>query len=571
MIIFQCVRWKNFLSTGNNFTEINFLKSQNTLIIGNNGAGKSTILDALCFGLFGRPFRKINKPQLLNSINQQHCVVEIEFSIGKKQYKIIRGIKPNMFEVYCNGVMVDQDAKAKDYQEHLEKFILKLNYKSFTQVVILGSASFVPFMQLSPADRRTIIEDLLDIGIFSSMNTIVKEKMAIIKDTSGKNKYAMDLASEKIKMQQSAIEEHKKHNDAEIEKKQKEINESQEQITKLNGDIELIQKHINLLNNKISDKIPTEKKSSKLVQLESKLETKLRKLEKEEKFYEENHDCPTCKQGIAEAFRHNQLSGINQTKGEIGVAVKDIEIKIQETNDRIEEIQKIVKHIQAHNNEIVKHTSTISAVNTYIGKLNLEIKNLSTHKDSLEDENEKLKELKGELSVLLRQMEELSIEKQYYEFAGTLLKDTGIKTKIIRQYLPIMNKLINKYLTAMDFFVNFNINDSFEESIKSRHRDEFSYANFSEGEKMRIDLALLFTWRQIAKLKNSTNTNLLILDEVFDSSLDGVGTEEFLKLIHEMGSDTNVFVISHKGDQLFDKFRSVIKFEKKNNFSQVAK
>jgi DNA repair exonuclease SbcCD ATPase subunit len=571
MITFQCVRWKNFLSTGNSFTEINFLKSPNTLIIGNNGAGKSTILDALCFALFGKPFRKINKPQLLNSINQQQCVVEVEFLVGKKQYKVIRGIKPNIFEVYCDGVMVDQDAKAKDYQEHLEKFILKINYKSFTQVVILGSASFVPFMQLSPADRRAIIEDLLDIQIFSSMNGIVKEKMVSIKDTSGKYKYAMDLASEKIKMQQGAIEEHKKHNNAEIEKKQKEIEESQVQITKLNSDIELIQKHINSLNTKISDKLLIEKKSSKLVQLESKLETKLRKLEKEEKFYEENHDCPTCKQSIDDTFRRNQLGGINQTKGEVGVAVKDIETKIQETNQRIEEIQKIVKHIQAHNNEIVKHTSTISAVNIYIGKLNLEVKNLSTHKDSLEDENEKLKELKGDLSVLLRQMEELSLEKQYYEFAGNLLKDTGIKTKIIRQYLPIMNKLINKYLTAMDFFVNFNINENFEETIKSRHRDEFSYANFSEGEKMRIDLALLFTWRQIAKLKNSTNTNLLILDEVFDSSLDGVGTEEFLKLIHEMGTDTNVFVISHKGDQLFDKFRSVIKFEKHNNFSRIAK
>lgn len=571
MITFQCVRWKNFLSTGNSFTEINFLKSSSTLIIGNNGAGKSTILDALCFALFGKPFRKINKPQLLNSINQQQGVVEVEFLVGKKQYKVVRGIKPNVFEVYCDGVMVDQDAKAKDYQDHLEKFILKINYKSFTQVVILGSASFVPFMQLSPADRRAIIEDLLDIQIFSSMNMIVKEKMVAIKDTSGKNKYAMDLTSEKIKMQQSSIEEHKKHSDAEIKKKQKEIENSESQVNKLTADIKLIQKHIDVLNNKISDKLTTEKKSSKLIQLESKLETKLRKLEKEEKFYEENHDCPTCKQSIDDTFRHNQLSGINKTKGEVGVAVKDIENKIEETNQRIEEIQKIVKHIQAHNNEIVKHTSTISAVNSYIGKLNLEIQNLSTHKDSLEDENEKLKELKRELSMLLRQMEELSLEKQYYEFAGNLLKDTGIKTKIIRQYLPIMNKLINKYLTAMDFFVNFNINENFEETIKSRYRDEFSYANFSEGEKMRIDLALLFTWRQIAKLKNSTNTNLLILDEVFDSSLDGVGTEEFLKLIHEMGTDTNVFVISHKGDQLFDKFRSVIKFEKHNNFSRIAK
>jgi DNA repair exonuclease SbcCD ATPase subunit len=571
MIKFEKVRWKNFLSTGANFTEINLTKSPNTLIIGNNGAGKSTILDALCFGLFGKPFRKINKPQLLNSINQADCVVEIEFTIGKKQYKVIRGIKPNTFEVYCNGVLVDQDAKAKDYQEHLEKFILKLNYKSFTQVVILGSASFVPFMQLSPADRRAIIEDLLDIQIFSSMNTIVKEKMSSIKDESTKNKHQMDLTSERINFQKQNIEEHKKHNDAEIEKKLKEVSESEEQVKKLTKDIELIQKHIDVLNSKINDKLAMEKKSSKLLQYEAKLESRMKKLEKEKTFYEENDNCPTCKQGIEKEFKAEQVSSLDKTKGEVATALSDIHEQITTTSNRIEEIQKILKHITAHNNEVVKHNSTITAVNSFIYKLHGEINDLSNRKDNLEEENAKLKELREELKVLIEKQEQLSVDKQYYEFAGSLLKDTGIKTKIIRQYLPIMNKLINKYLTAMDFFVNFNINESFEETIKSRHRDEFSYANFSEGEKMRIDLALLFTWRQIAKLKNSTNTNLLILDEVFDSSLDGVGTEEFLKLIHEMGTDTNVFVISHKGDQLFDKFRSIIKFEKKNNFSQVAK
>jgi DNA repair exonuclease SbcCD ATPase subunit len=571
MIVFEKVRWKNFLSTGLNFTEIDLTKSPNTLIIGNNGAGKSTILDALCFGLFGKPFRKINKPQLPNSINQADCVVEIEFSIGKKQYKVVRGIKPNTFEVYCNGILVDQDAKAKDYQEHLEKFILKLNYKSFTQVVILGSASFVPFMQLSPADRRAIIEDLLDIQIFSSMNGVVKEKMAVIKDTSTKNKYEMDLTSEKINFQKQSIEEHRKHNDAEIEKKQKDITDSEEQVKKLNKDIVLIQKHIDVLNSKISDQMAMQKKSGKLVQLESKLESRLKKIEKEVGFYHDNSDCPTCKQGIEQEFREQQITTLNNTKVEVNDALTGIAKQIAETSDRIDAIQKIIQHIQSHNNEIVKHNSTITAVNNFIGKLQSEINELSNRKDNLEEENAKLKELRAELAALVAKQETLANEKQYYEFAGNLLKDTGIKTKIIRQYLPIMNKLINKYLTAMDFFVNFNINESFEETIKSRHRDEFSYANFSEGEKMRIDLALLFTWRQIAKLKNSTNTNLLILDEVFDSSLDGVGTEEFLKLIHEMGNDTNIFVISHKGDQLFDKFRSIIKFEKKNNFSQVAK
>ena len=570
MVIFQKLRWKNILSTGNSFTELNLTKSPNTLVIGNNGAGKSTMLDALCFGLFGKPFRKINKPNLLNSINQQQGVVEIEFAIGKKQYKVIRGIKPNLFEVYCNGKLVDQDAKAKDYQDHLEKFILKINYKSFTQVVILGSASFVPFMQLSPSDRRAIIEDLLDIGIFSSMNGIVKERLSVNKTESLKTKYDLDLTAEKIKFQKEAIEESKKHNDAEIEKKKKEVNESIDQNFTLQKDIELIQKHIDVLNKKISDKLSIEKKLNQCIQLESKLESRLKKLDKEYKFYEENHDCPTCKQSIADAFRHSQLSGIDKTKGEIGVGLKDIEIKIQKANERIEEIQTIVKHIHEHNNEIVKHNSTISAINTYVTKLQREIETLSEQKNTLVDDNTKLKELKTELTSLIAKQQSLADEKQYLDYAGNLLKDTGIKTRIIKQYLPIMNKLINKYLAAMDFFVNFNIDENFEETIKSRHRDDFSYANFSEGEKMRIDLALLSTWRQIAKMKNSTNTNLLILDEVFDSSLDTVGTDEFLKLLRDMDKDTNVFVISHKGDQLFDKFRSVIRFQKKNNFSEIV-
>jgi len=569
MIKFQNIRWKNLLSTGNTFTEIKLDKSTNTLIIGNNGAGKSTILDALCFGLFGKPFRKINKPNLINSINNSDAVVEIEFSIGKKRYKVIRGIKPNTFEIFCNGVMLNQDAKAKDYQDFLEKSILKFNYKSFTQIVILGSASFVPFMQLSPADRRTIIEELLDIQIFTSMNGLIKERMSGIKEESSKNKYSMELVSEKIKMQKQNIEENKKHNDEEIQRKQQEIEESEKQVSSLNKDIVLIQKHIESLNNKINDKLSIEKKSSKLIQMESKLGSRLKKLEREKEFYEENHDCPTCKQGIAEEFRHSQLNGINQTKGEVGVAIVDIEKQIKATNKRIEEIQKIAKHIQEHNNEVLKHNSTISAINTFIGKLNKEITELGTKKQNLTEENDKLKELKSELTSLIKVQEDLAVEKHYHEYAAALLKDNGIKTKIIKQYLPIINKLVNKYLKAMDFFVNFNLNENFEETIKSRHRDEFSYSNFSEGEKMRIDLALLFTWRQVAKMKNSTNTNLLILDEVFDSSLDSVGTDEFLKLIHEMGTETNIFVISHKGDQLFDKFRSIIKFKKVNNFSQV--
>ena len=571
MIVFQSVRWKNFLSTGQNFTEIDFQRSTNTLIIGNNGAGKSTILDALCFGLFGKPFRKINKPQLVNSINNQATVVEIEFLIGKKEYKVIRGIKPNTFEVWCNGLMVDQDAKAKDYQEHLEKFILKLNFKSFTQVVILGSASFVPFMQLNPADRRAIIEDLLDIGIFSSMNGVVKEKMAIIKDGYTKTKHSMDLTAERIKFQKQSIEEHKTRSEEEITKKRKEISDSVDQVFTLQRDISLIQKHIDVLQKKIEDKLFVEKKSKKLLQLESKIENNIKKNEKDIAFYEEHDNCPTCQQYIEGDFKQQQVEERKSKVTTQRQGLEEISTQIAQANQRIEQIHDIIKHISGHTNEIIKHNSTISAIHAFIDKLQREVDTLSTQKASLENENEKLKELREELAELLNKQEELSNEKQYLEFASSLLKDTGIKTKIIKQYLPIMNKLINKYLTAMDFFVNFNINENFEETIKSRHRDEFGYANFSEGEKMRIDLALLFTWRQIAKMKNSTNTNLLILDEVFDSSLDGVGTEEFLKLIHDMGPDTNVFVISHKGDQLFDKFRSIIKFEKKNNFSQVAK
>lgn len=571
MILFEKIRWKNMLSTGNTFTEIDFMRSNNTLIIGHNGAGKSTILDALCFVLFGKPFRKINKPQLLNSINQQNCVVEIEFKIGKKDYKVIRGIKPNVFEIYCDGVLLNQDAKNIDYQEHLEKQILKLNYKSFTQVVILGSASFVPFMQLSPGDRRNIIEDLLDIKIFSSMNTVVKEKLSEIKDENAKVKYAISLTEEKIELQKQNIEENKKHNEAEIQKKQDELTENQKQFDKLSKDIKLIEKHIDILQKSIEDQSTAESKNKKLLQLEAKVESNIKKVKKDIEFYEQNDSCPTCKQGIDSEFKGNQIT---ERKNKISVQEKgleEIKKEVSKFNDRLTKISQVIKHCNAHHNEIVSHTSTMSAITKYMVKLQKEIQELSTKKNNLSDVNDKLLNLKSELFEHNQQAEKLSIDKHYYDFATTLLKDTGIKTRIIKQYLPIMNKLINKYLSAMDFFVNFNINENFEETIKSRHRDEFSYANFSEGEKMRIDLALLFTWRQIAKLKNSTNTNLLILDEVFDSSLDTVGTEEFLKLIHEMGNDTNVFVISHKGDQLFDKFRSVIKFEKKNNFSRIAK
>jgi DNA repair exonuclease SbcCD ATPase subunit len=571
MIIFQKVRWKNFLSTGNSFTEIDLTRSTNTLIVGHNGAGKSTMLDALTFGLFGKPFRKINKPQLMNTINNSDCVVEIEFKIGKKQYRVVRSIKPNAFEIYCDAVLVNQDAKAKDYQEHLEKFILKLNYKSFTQVVILGSASFVPFMQLSPADRRAIIEDLLDIQIFSSMNAIVKNKISTIKDEQKTVDYTVKLTTEKINLQKQNLEENKKNHLVEINKKVKEVTDNDTYLNKVAKDIVLIQKHIEQLTDKISDKTTVASRSTKLITLQSKFEDNVRKLNKEISFYENNDNCPTCQQAIATETKDSQVTGKQLKITEITTATTKLEQELQNVYGRLEEIEGVQKHINAHNSEIVKLNTQVSSINTYNAKLLKEIAELRTRTVSTENDDEKLKVLNAELQEAETLAEKLSLDKQYHEFAATLLRDTGIKTKIIKQYLPVMNKLINKYLTSMDFFVNFNLNESFEETIKSRHRDEFSYASFSEGEKMRIDLALLFTWRQIAKMKNSVNTNLLVLDEVFDSSLDGVGTEEFLKLLNSLDNNTNVFVISHKGDQLFDKFRSVIKFQKTNNFSQVVK
>lgn len=569
MILFKTIRWKNILSTGNVFTEINLTKSTNTLIVGSNGAGKSTILDALCFGLFGKPFRKINKPSLLNSINQRDGIVEIEFSIGTKQYKVVRGLKPNIFEIYCDGILLNQDSSVRDYQEHLEKNIIKINFKSFTQVVILGSASFVPFMQLSPADRRAIIEDLLDIQIFSSMNVLVKEKMTLIKENLTKVKYDIELTKEKIELQKHNIEEHKSHSNKEIEKKNEEIQTSQNQIESLTKDIQGIQKHIDILQSKIADKSLVEGKSKKLVQLEAKLESNIQKIKKEIEFYESNDQCPTCKQEIEESFKQKCILEKQEKQETQRTGLTDIGKQIESVNTRIEEINKLIKHISEHNSEIIKHNSTISAITKYISKTQKDIQDLTNRKDNLEEENSKLKELNESLLTLNQEYETILNDRQYYEYASSLLKDTGIKTKIIKQYLPIMNKLINKYLASMDFFVNFNINENFEETIKSRFRDEFTYANFSEGEKQKIDLALLLTWRQVAKLKNSMNTNLLILDEIFDSSLDTVSVDLLMDILKDLTTDTNLFVISHKGDQLFDKFRSVIRFEKKNNFSQV--
>lgn len=571
MIIFEKIRYKNFLSTGNAFTEIELNKTKNTCMIGVNGAGKSTILDALTFVLFGKSYRKINKPQLINSINTSNCVVEIEFTIGKKKYKIIRGLKPSIFEIYCDGNLINQDASSKDYQEVLEKGILKLNYKSFTQIVILGSSSFVPFMQLSAADRRSIIEELLDIQIFSSMNVLVKQKLSSFKEATTKLKYEMELTAEKIKLQKQNIDDHKKHNDDEIEKKQSDIVEAQKEIDRLTNDIDLIQKHMAVLQTKITAKDSIKTKTTKLVQIEAKLESSNKKLKKDIEFFQNHDNCPTCRQTIDEAFKETQITQKKEKLNEIQTANQKLTEEIESLNNKMEKIAEISKHIVNHNSEVVSHLSVIKSTNDYISKVQKEISALMTKKDGLEADNGKLNELKAQLTDQIKEQERLSKEKHYYDYAATLLKDTGIKTKIVKQYLPIMNKLINKYLSAMDFFVNFNINENFEETIKSRHRDDFSYDSFSEGEKQKIDIALLLTWRQIAKIKNSTNTNLLIMDEIFDASLDSKSVDLLMSLLKQLPENTNVFVISHKGDALFDKFESIIKFQKKNNFSEVIK
>lgn len=572
MINFETVRWKNILSTGNTFTEIQLNRSNNTLIVGHNGAGKSTILDALCFGLFGKPFRKVNKPNLLNSINNKNGVVEIEFSIGSKAYKVVRSIKPNTFEIYCDGKMLNQDAAAKDYQELLEKQILKMNFKTFTQVVILGSASFVPFMQLSAPDRRAIIEDLLDIEIFSTMNSVLKEKLSVNKDALTEAKNGISLTQDKIELQLENIQDKKNNNDVEIQEKKDLIVAHKKELGLRNDQIEVLKEEVAQIDAKINGRQGAlSVKVRELEKIESKIDGNIQNLSEQIQFLHDNDDCPTCKQAIDPEFKEKRIEEqeIKRSQQVLGLSKISSEIKLVQTD--LNEVMELSREAVKRTNDITSIRSIQFSIADMIKRLEKEIEALSVKVENNVVDNDKLANLRKVLVETQARYEELLREKQYMDFATTLLKDTGIKTRIIKQYLPIINKLINKYLKAMDFFVNFNIDENFEETIKSRHRDEFSYANFSEGEKMRIDLALLFTWRQIAKMKNSVSTNLLILDEVFDSSLDSGGTDEFLKLIHEMGNDTNIFVISHKGDVLFDKFRSIIKFQKVKNFSQVVK
>jgi len=571
MIFFEKIRWKNFLSTGNDFAEINLNKSSTTLVVGNNGSGKSTLLDALTFALFGKPFRGINKPGLLNSVNEKDCLVEIEFKVGKKSYKILRGIKPSRFEIYCDDQLVNQDASSRDYQEYLEKFILKMNYKSFTQIVVLGSSTFIPFMQLSASDRRAIIEDLLDIQIFSSMNVALKQKLVAIKDAMNDVSHRRDLTKIKIEATNKLIAEIDNTNILQIEKIDRDIANSNNQLINLINECTDLQKKLEQLNESILDEKKTNNKLTKLNNLTIKIEDNVSKAQTAIDFYRKNDNCPTCRQSIEEEFKSQQIELYNKKIEEYNVGLSDLEIEIEKINTRILEIQVIAKNMANVNIEYQKKNATINAIREYVIRLTKDKHSIETNRTIDTAHTDDLKNLEKQLLDLEEEEKKVVNDKHHHEQVAFLLKDTGIKTKIIKQYLPIMNKLINKYLTSMEFYVNFNINENFEEVIKSRHRDEFSYENFSEGEKQKIDLSLLFTWRAIAKMKNSVSTNLLVLDEIFDSSLDSNGTEELLKILNSISMDTNVFVISHKGDILFDKFRSVIKFEKVNNFSRIMK
>jgi DNA repair exonuclease SbcCD ATPase subunit len=570
MIIFRYVRWRNLLSTGNYFTEIKLDNTSNTLVVGENGSGKSTMLDALCFGLFGKPFRSIVKPNLVNSINQKECMVEIEFDTGNKSYKIIRGIKPNVFEIWCNGELINQDAASRDYQEYLEKFVIKLNYKSFTQIAVLGSASFTPFMQLSNTDRRAIIEDLLDIQIFSTMNGIVREKMSNNKDLTISKKHDIDIKQQQHEIKEKHIQQLKQNSDDKIAEYEQDITDNSQFVDVLISESITYNKDIEALQAEVTSRLETEQKVKKFNQLEAQIETNLNKFKKDINFFEHNDNCPTCRQAIDKQFKEEEVGNLNSKVTECTVGLTQLEIKLLEEQNKLNQISEKQKQIQELQIKIATHNTSITEVKKYITRIEKQIKDLDDSKQISDGEEVILKELKEKLEASENELRELIDEKTYYEVASGLLKDTGIKTKIIKQYLPIINKLVNKYLASLDFFVNFNLDESFKETIKSRFRDEFTYNNFSEGEKQRIDMALMLTWRSIAKLKNSSNTNLLILDEIFDSSLDTNGTEELIKILH-MLEDVNLYVISHKGDILQDKFSNVIKFEKIKNFSRIVK
>ena len=569
MIVFRNLKWKNFISTGNVFSEIQLDKSNTTLIIGENGSGKSTMLDALSFALYNKPFRKINKPQLLNSINKKELVVEVEFSIGSISYKIVRGIKPNVFEVYQNDNLLNQNAESKDYQEILETQILKLNHKSFCQVVVLGSASFTPFMQLTAQARREVIEDLLDIQIFSTMNSLLKEDIIENSKALQQAEYNYNLTSEKIRMENLLASKMRDNTAEQIEKIKKEIID-----TDASMEIEIFKvisydKKINGLIDSIQDEAKLRNKNQKFLILEQQLVDKIKKLKADISFFEINDNCPTCKQVIQNDFKCETVDDKTKNIEEVEDGITQLKEELFNLNDEIKQIDSIKKEITNLKIEQASYNNNVNGYKAYIAKLNRNIEELN--KKTVEHvSDDKMNQLENDLENYINEKREYATSKDCLQVASLILKDSGIKSRIIKQYVPVINKLINKYLSAMDFFVQFELDETFNEKIKSRFRDEFSYASFSEGEKMRINLAILFTWRAVAKMRNSASTNILIMDEVMDSSLDVNGTNEFLKILLGLTSDTNTFIISHKTDQLFDKFNQVIKFEKSQNFSRIV-
>ena len=568
MIIFKTISWKNFLSTGNTPNKVNLNENSSTLIVGKNGEGKSTILDALCFVLFNKPFRDINRPQLVNSINQKNCLVEIEFDIGPVNYKIIRGIKPAVFEIWQNGELINQDAAAKDYQKVLEQQILKLNYKTFTQVVILGSASFVPFMQLPTGQRREVIEDILDIKIFSTMNQILKEKMIGTKEQLQSIETEIRILAEKAKAQQTVLKALQNSQQQNIQAINAKIEGIKVQMAAHNQKIESLREEFSKVSAEMPDETELSTNLGKVQKAFTKLETTVNQLDTNINFFNSNEVCPSCAQGIDHEHKEKIVSDLltdKEAQLENMKTVKAAQDKLLETHTKLNECLTKIKDI---NINISTETSSIRILEQSLTQLNSDLEQANMQTD-IEPEKAKLQDIAHHALMKNSAKIELQEEQKLQDIAAVLLRDTGIKTSIIKEYLPAMNKLINVYLTAMDFFVKFELDESFNETIKSRFRDEFTYASFSEGEKMRIDLAILFTWRQIAKMKNSVNTNLLILDEIFDSSLDVAGTDYFLTVMDQLGENTNVFVISHKGDILMDKFKNTIRFEKHNDFSTI--
>ncbi len=569
MIRFKNIRWKNFLSTGNQWTKIDFEKSNTTLIIGTNGAGKSTVLDALTFSLFNKPFRKINKPQLINTTNEKDCKVEIEFIVGTREYKVVRGIKPNIFEIWVDGKMLNQDAAVNDQQKHLENNILKLNYKSFTQIVVLGSSTFVPFMQLSSNNRREVIEDLLDIRIFSAMNNVIKDKLRQSRENIKVLELKKESLGDKVSMQKEFIEEIENRGKQNIKEKRDKIKILTVEVDTNIEKNQLLESDIEDLNKQQESLIGAGNKLVKLNNLRGKITQKVSTITKELKFFTDNTVCPTCTQDIEESFRLNRIDDVQNKSKDLKEGLKELEETIKSEEERERHFNQLSKEITQLTHGISQNNTRISGLQRQVNDLGSEVQRITDQLQNTNTEHEKLATLQQQLSSTFDDLVEKKEDVSYKDFVYSLLKDGGVKRKIIKKYLPLINQQVNRYLQMMDFYINFTLDEEFNEKVVSPIHEDFSYASFSEGEKMRIDLALLFTWREVAAYKNSTNTNLLIMDEVFDSSLDGTGTDEFLKIIRFVVKDANIFVISHK-EALLEKFESVIQFEKIKGFSRIV-